>query len=367
MPMLQQIDLRALSKLEGPERAFVSFYFSGDEGLASLEQREKVIRAMLEDEADELLHFDESMKLVRQLIEENPGKLDSKGVCLFACWALDFAEGYPLPVEVPTMLHIGPAPYLRPLAELQDEHENFVVVAADNRSTRIFLVTSATVEEPEQVKGGVKNHVRKGGWSQQRYERRRRNHLLHYAKEVGQVLLEMSQQEPFDRIVLLGAEGTINEIEKELPTQLADKAISKQAIDLGNGDAALLDDAYRLYFEQEREAEAQTWDQIREAHFHGGLAVAGATRVLEAAQTGRIDTMLVTRDAAFQGTRCRDCEALVHGTPQTCQSCGSRSLFQVDLVDELVRLVEQTSGEVDFVHEIPGLTKVGGVAAMLRW
>lgn len=269
MPMLQQIDLRALSKLEGPERAFVSFYFSGDEGLASLEQREKVIRAMLEDEADELHHFDESMKLMRQLIEENRGKLDSKGVCLFACWALDFAEGHPLPVEVPTMLHIGPAPYLRPLAEL--------------------------------------------------------------------------------------------------PGQLADKAISKQAIDLGNGDAALLDDAYRLYFAQEREAEAQTWDRIREAHFHGGLAVAGATRVLEAAQTGRIDTMLVTRDAAFPGTRCRDCEGLVHGTPQTCQSCGSRSLFEVDLVDELVRLVEQTSGEVDFVDEIPGLTKVGGVAAMLRW
>ncbi|MCL4192470.1 MAG: hypothetical protein KJZ87_12120 [Thermoguttaceae bacterium] len=83
---------------------------------------------------------------------------------------LDFAEGYPLPVEVPTMLPIGPAPYLRPSAGLQDGHEAFVVVAADNRSTRIFMATSATVEEPEQVKRGVKNHVRKEGWSQQRYE-----------------------------------------------------------------------------------------------------------------------------------------------------------------------------------------------------
>ncbi len=57
----------------------------------------------------------------------------------------------PLPVAPRDVLWIDSSPYLRPLAELQDEYIPFVVVAADNRSARIWQVVSA--QAPGRAEG----------------------------------------------------------------------------------------------------------------------------------------------------------------------------------------------------------------------
>jgi len=365
--MFQAIDLRELSEMQAAERAFVSVYFSGTDGLQSLTSRERTLRDMLADSPDEAFHFEESMKLAREVLDQNPQVLDAEGVCLFSCWALDFVRGYPLTAAVPNLLRIGPAPYLRPLSEIQDEYENFLVVAADASATRIFQISSAVVQEEDRVRGNVKNRVKKGGWSQKRYARRRENQLMHYAKEVAGVIDDLCRRQTFDRIVLLGTQETLAELEEALPADLASRVIGRKGVEMHADDQTLMEEAWEIYFEEERESERRLWDRIREEFFRGGLAAAGATRVLEAALAGRIEKLLVTRDAKVRGTRCRDCEHLVHGTPQNCQSCGSKSVYQVDLVDELVRQMGLTSAEVEFADEIPGLAKVGHVAALLRY
>lgn len=58
--MLQDIDLRELAEMEGPERAFVSAYLTGQEGLRAVEARAKKIRAMLKEDSDTKTHFEES-------------------------------------------------------------------------------------------------------------------------------------------------------------------------------------------------------------------------------------------------------------------------------------------------------------------
>ena len=60
------------------------------------------------------------------------------------------------------------------------------------------------------MRGDVKNHVKKGGWSQKRYQRRRQNGLLHYAKEVAETLDRLVQESGVERVVLFGSqEGRI--------------------------------------------------------------------------------------------------------------------------------------------------------------
>jgi hypothetical protein len=39
----------------------------------------------------------------------------------------------------------------------------------------------------------------------------------------------------------------------------------------------------------------------------------------------------------------------------------------VDLINELVEICAQTNGEVDFVEDIPVLSKIGHMAALLRY
>ena len=302
---------------------------------------------------------------MRAWLDDNP--FQDAGMVIFACWALDFVRGFHLAVAPKDRLWLGSSPFIKPLAELQDEYETFAVVAADNRATRIFLVSSAMVADEERVRGDVKNRVKKGGWSQKRYARRRQNELQHYATEVAEVLGRLAEDAAFDRIVLLGHKEAMEEIRNALPQRLAERLLEPRRVDLNGGEEALLVEAFDVYFGGERDDERRLWERIQEEALGHGLAALGATAVLKAALAGRVEEMAVERDAELDGTRCRECETVVHGTPKTCQSCGSSSVFHVDLVDELTRQVALHGGSTDFTDPIPGLAEAGAVAALLRY
>lgn len=358
------IDVRRLAELDAPERAFVSYYFSGEDSLGTLAHRAERVRALLRGQPAELEHFDESVALIERWLEDHH---PHGAGCVFACWALDLCEGYQLDLPLPDYLHLGAAPYIRPIAVLKDEYETFALVAADNDGSQIYLVTSGEPELLRRVSGGVKSHVKKGGWSQKRYQNRRQNQLLHYAREVATALGALAREEDFDRVVLVGSNQTMEAIIRELPAEVAGKQIRKKGIDLHEGDDHTLAEAFELFIEEERAAERRLWDRIREEYLTGGLAAVGATDVLKAAQVGRVDSIAITRDTRIRGTKCRECENVVHGTPNRCQICGSGSVFTVELVDELTRLAEKTSAEVDFVDPIEELSELGEVAALLRY
>jgi len=363
--MFNNIDLRELAGVSGPERAFVSLYLTTPESFQQLKPRIEKIRALLSDDPAETEHFEENLKLIETWLAEH--KWETEGVCLFVCWALDFVKAFPLTVKGQEFIWVDSSPYIRPLAELQDEYENFVVVAADNTASRIFFVTSARADEDAKVRGDVKNNVKKGGWSQKRYERRRSNELMHYAKEIVDILTEIDQKETFSRLLLVGSQETMVEIESALTAPLAAKLAGKRNVDFSAGDDPIFEAAFEMFTEAEREAEGRLWDRIKEEYFRGGLAVTGAEDVLKAAAVGRVEKMAVTRDAKIAGTRCRQCENLLEGELSKCKICGSDDVFKVDLVNELVELLALSSAEADFVDPIPALSEAGEVAALLRY
>ena len=165
--MFADIDLRKLAEMSAPERAFLSIYLAGPRSTAGLEKEFQKMRRVLKGggaEKDERVHFDENVKAILNYLEGEP--LKSGSLCIFSCWALDFFKVVPLTAPVKDLVWVDSSPYIRPLAELQDEYENVAVVVADNKRARIFLVSSAVAGSEEVVTGNVKNHVRKGGWSQ---------------------------------------------------------------------------------------------------------------------------------------------------------------------------------------------------------
>lgn len=362
--MFNRIDLQALAENAGPERAFLSVYLSGPGAIDSLEQRARKVRDILDEESDELEHFERNMEKVREFLDDY--EFEAHSLCVFSCWATDYLQAYALEKEVPDFIWIDSSPYIRPIAELQDEYENFVVVTADNSETQVYYVTSAIPKEEERIKGDIKNHVRKGGWSQQRYSRRRDNELLHYAKEVTEVLTDLEKRKPFEHLFLVGSEEATRAIEEELPAHLAEKVSGIEAVDLHQKDE-VWETAFELFFKEERAWDRTLWEEIRSEYMQDGRAVIGPSYVLEAAAVGRVERMLVTRDAKIAGLRCRDCENLSAEDDEACPVCESDSVFKVDLVNELVELLAMSGGEVEFVDPIRGLSKAGHVAALLRY
>lgn len=364
--MLQAIDLRELSQIHGNGRDVLSAYFAGSEGLSQLNHRERQLRELLEDEPLEAENFEKSIATMRKLLEDNTVD-KAEGVCIFCSEILDLARGYPISMKVPTQLIVGPAPYIRPLAELQDEYETFAVVACDNDRTRIFTVTNETAEVDQAIRGGIKNHVRKGGWSQQRYERRRDQQLLRYGKDVADVLDDLVDRHSIRRIVCIGSEETMRAIYEELPDQIQELVVGQEPFDLDRGEDALLECAYESYFEDDRDDDLDLWQRIKGKTLQGGRAVTGPGDTLARAREGRVEAALVTRDLRNKATMCRGCETVHAGVNDTCKTCGSSDVFEVDYVDALARQLELTSAELEFVDPVKGLTKVGDVAALLRY
>lgn len=378
----KDIDIRKLSELDAPERAFLSVYISSPETAARLPGEFSRLRRCLSGKGacasgnvpktapdeisadDEKIYFDENVRLLNEYLEKH--KLKKGGIAIFACWAIDFFAAYPLDAPLPDIIWVDSSPYVRPLAELADEYENVAVVIADNSRARVYLVSSLAAQDETTLKGNVKNHVKKGGWSQQRYERRRDKQILHYARDIVDALAELDRKEDFRRIVLVGGKEILAAVEEDLPKHLA-AMVARKAVDLSKGEGDIEREIWELFAEQERESERGLWDRIRDAYLAGGRGAVGAEDVLAAVEEGRAHEIIVIRGFAPPGRRCRDCGKLSPGEPATCPACGSESVFAVDLVEEIVEIAHKTGAPVDFSDPIETLAESGSIAALLRY
>jgi len=365
--MSKEIDLRELAEMTAQDRVFLSVYVADPQSADRLDKRFERLRRSLkggDEEKDERDHFDENVRTVHEYLDRHP--LRSGSLCMFSCWALDFFHAIPLAAPVKDLVWIDSSPFIRPLAEFQDEYENVAVVVADNKKARIFLVSSDVAGDEEIVKGNVKNHVKKGGWSQQRYERRRDKQLLLYAREIVDALTDIDKNEQFRRIVLVGGKEILHIVHEELP-QVYQEMVAEKAVHLAKGEGAVNEDIMELFAEQERESELDLWEKIRAEYMRGGLGVVGVDEVLTAARNGRVEQMIVTRSFRPAGRRCRDCDTLDIDPVDKCSSCGSDSLFDVDVVNEIVEMLKLTGADVDFTDPIDTLTACGEIGALLRY
>ena len=114
------LDLKHLADLEAPERAFLTLYLAGPNSVDALGQTFRSIRALLAGHEAEVEHFEQNLKLLDPLLAE--ASFETPSTVFFVCWALDVAKAFPLTVAVPDKVWMGDAPYIRPLAELQDAH-----------------------------------------------------------------------------------------------------------------------------------------------------------------------------------------------------------------------------------------------------
>lgn len=365
--MFTDIDLRELANMKAPERAFLSLYIAGMHSMVNLEKRLHKVRNMLKSsgiEKDEKEHFDKNVNAVMSYLGQNP--LRSGSLCIFSCWALNFFKVIPLTAPVKDLVWVNSSPYIRPLAELQDEYENVAVVVADDKKARIFLVSSAVAGSEEVIKGNVKNHVKKGGWSQQRYERRRDKQLHLYANEIVEAILRLEREEEFERILLVGSKEILQNVHQSLPQELQNKVVEK-ALYLGKKEGEIHKDIMELFFEQERKSEKELWERIQAEYLKEGLAAVGLYEVLDAAKQGRVEKMIVDRTFMPEGRRCYECNNLHVGKAELCSACGSKSLYKVGVVNEIIEMLELTGADVDFSDPIQSLTDAGQIAALLRY
>jgi peptide chain release factor subunit 1 len=360
------LNLKKLAEMKAPERTFWSIYLSGPCSIPVLEKKLAKIRSLLKNcnGKDEREYFDENAKTVEEYLKKNPLTTGSLGI--FVCKQIDFFQAVLIPSEMDDIVWIDSCPYIRPLAELFDEYENVAVVVADNEKVRIFLVSSTVEGSDEVIKGNVKNHVKVGGWSQQRYERRRDNQLSEFAHKIREALLKLDREEKFGHILLVGSKEILNIVYEDMPKEYQNKIIEKN-LDLSKGEGFVNHDIMELLSVEEHRTEQEYWAHIQAEYLRGGLVVVGLDDVLQAAKEGRVEKVLIDRELQPLVERCQNLSSLDADETEMCTVCGSPLLFNVSNVNELLELLIQSDSEFHFADSIPELGEVGGIAASLRY
>jgi peptide chain release factor subunit 1 len=361
--MIDQETIDALAERNAPDRCFVSAYVNDDD-LARLEERLAGDDLLAKPTELELENLEPTFEMIREWFDNN--SFDSRAVGLFACWADDYLEAVPVDVPVERQVVVDSSPYVLPLAEVADEYENWCIVLADHDGTGIFEVGGLDIDTVDRVAGDIKNSVQVGGWSQQRYERRRQKQISHYCDEIADRLDELVDRNACDRIVLAGDQNLVAKLEDELPNRLRDRVVGAEKLRRDLTKSEIFDELEDTYEEAERTSERELAEQIQKRRYRDGRAAIGADSTLEALQQGRVQTLLVERDREIPGSRCRTCETLFAEVLDACPACDGDT-FEVDLANEFVEMVSQTDAEVDVADPMDQLTEWGGVAALLRY
>ncbi|KQC12194.1 MAG: hypothetical protein APR63_11630 [Desulfuromonas sp. SDB] len=360
--MISEIDLRELSKISSKDRAFLTVYVEDIKDLKTINQRLENLGHVIANDYEKEI-YNENIKLLHELLKK---EINLKGCYVFfICWLLNFTEFYELEIPISDQVIIDSSPFIKPIAEIKDEYEDFAVVVADNDRARVFLISALKEQDQKVIKGKIKNHVKVGGWSQQRYERRRDKQLHHYVQDIIDYLHQLEHEHDYSRIVMVGAKEVLTHLEKELPLRLKNKLITDEVIDLKQQN--IDEEIYKLFTELERQEEENLWNQIKSKYVAGGLAVVGLEEVLKNLKVGRVEAVLVDRNYQPQGIRCRNCGNLIPEEVDKCPLCNSEDVFSVDLVNEITEWAYKTSALIEYADNIEELKKLGSIAALLRF
>ncbi len=360
--------LSRLTTIQGDDRCVLTVYFPGSltTGPKAANKLADLPATLLGAEsltADEAEHRRRSLELWSITVRKVhfPGALGWVGV---VSWLTEDVAFMQLPVAVEPAAYLDNSPFLLPAARLLDDFEAYAVVYADHARATIYLAALGKLKEAGKLRGEIKNHVRKGGWSQQRYERRRDKEIHHYCRAILDKLRQLIESERLRRIVLAGDRILLGELEKRMAPGMRKHVVCRLPMEDKKGPHEIFQETLPSAAEQERREERWLRDAIRNEHGAGGRAVVGPADTLAALNEKRVRWLLIGPMKGVDFWRCPGCGGCGLGRPPACPQC-SQATYAQSAANEFTDLAFAGGSRVEFTGD--DLAELGGVGALLRW
>jgi len=359
--------LTQLSAIGGHDRCVLTVLFAGDprdggapKDIAELPEELVDAAGLTQDEGAHLQHSAQFWRNAVSGLSLPP----AEGWLGVVSWLTEDAVFVPLPAAPKRAAYLDDSPFLLPAARLVDDYEPYAVVYANHDRAVIYLAALGTVAEEARLRGDIKNHVRKGGWSQQRYERRRDKQIHHYCRAIVDRLADLVRDEGLRRVALAGDRILLGELENRMPAALRERVVCRLAMEDKKRPHEVFAATLPLADEEEKREEQWLREAIREECARGGRAVTGATAVLAALKERRVRWLLVgpLREVSFW--RCAGCGATGLGSEPACPECGQAAYGQ-SAANEFADLAFAGGSRVEFTQD--PLDDLDGVGALLRW
>jgi len=357
---LRKIDLRELSSMYDEESrdVFVSLYLNVENMDKNfVDKRIKECNAVLKDEILRE-NFNKTMEWIDDYLKEGR-EGGQKGLIIFASYIKNIFIDYKLAIPLKNMIVVDSSPYIKPIAELMDEYVEYGLVLLNNNRARIYSIYGTRIENEKRVAEHVINKHKKGGWSQARFQRIRKEEIKHFLKKVAE---DMERLKEARYIVLAGPGEAKKWLMDYLSNDIKNKVITTIDVDMEAKPLGLA----REKIEEERgeEIEEELHSLMNEI-LKNGLAIGGIGNTIKSLKNGEVDLLFIKKGLKIKGWKCEKCQAFGVGEQKKCPYCGGKTT-EVDVIEEMVEEAEKMDTKVEFTDN-EMISKLGGAAGFLRY
>jgi len=298
-----------------------------------------------------------------------------RSVALFSCAGAKFFRAFPLAVPVRNVVHIGPRPSVKTLADLAENYGGFGVVLIDKQGARLFYSNMGEMREQEGLVGETVKHTKHGGASavagrrggtagQTQYEDELVDRNMRDAVDFA---VHFFEENHIRRVLIGGTDDNVALFRSMLPKAWQSLIKGTFPMSMTASHSEVLMRALQIGQEAERQRETRTVEDLLTLAAKGGNAILGVVNVLAAAHDSRIQNLVVTNGFHQPGYQCPDCHRLSLNPSVDCEGCEEKPVPVDDLVELLVSDVLRKGGEVEVVRANTPLESRGSIGALLRY
>lgn len=292
-----------------------------------------------------------------------------QGVAFYTSLDGEWVEAHQLSVPVGNRLVIGERPIVGPLVEIIERYHHHGVIVVDREHLHllsIFLDQTLHEKAVETEPYPAAHDVKRGGFSARDFQARKEEEAKHFFKEFATEVENFVRRHEPDDLILLGTNENVKKFSDILPSSITDMIIHTDRMQIDATAAEIRKKLAPIFQSQLNQEEAEAIDLLRDRVRESHRAVAGLDRTLEQLQEGKVEVLVIGRGMAETGGRCTKCQFVLARTSGKCPYCGGEVEDSLDLGEEIVRIAEDQSVDIDFV-EASALQDLGGVGGLLRF
>ena len=378
--MMTRDEIRELAAFQADETkgaCALSFYFQPDPPQDRSHRREAIVAKDIVKQAlksaaasgkNGSLHAD--LDRVLDLATNLRG--NARGRAVFACSAQNFWKEYELPPHLGgTQIYLQPQFQLKPLAALLGAQPALCVVMLDRQRARFFDLRLDVLREHGAIVHMLSRSASSygyNGYEAGHAERRVSEEALQHFKAVSERLRTDFERGAWERLIVGCHDVNWPEFESHLHPYVKQRLIGRFPADVASvSSEEIRDHAGALLNHWITERAATKVSEALEFAKGNGRGVAGLRRVLQALETGEVQTIFLTENYSARAVECPHCGHLDAHLVASCVACGRRTHELTDVCDAIIPIAIRRNIELFYLKEHEGLDRAGNIAALLRF
>ena len=297
---------------------------------------------------------------------------NARGKAVFACSAQNFWKEYELPPHLgATQIYLQPQFQLKPLAALLGAQPALCVVMVDRQRARFFDLRLDVLREHGAIVHMLSRSASSygyNGYEAGHAERRVSEEALQHFKAVSERLRADLERGAWERLIVGCHDISWPEFESHLHPYVKQRLIGRFSADVASvSNEEIRDHAGALLNQWITQRASTKVSEALEFAKGNGRGVAGLRRVLQALETGEVQTIFLTENYSARAVECPHCGHLDAHLIASCIACGRPTHELADVCDAIIPIAIRRNIELFYLKEHEGLDRAGNIAALLRF